>query len=373
MSHTQAKNNSPDLPFPTLEIKEIHVPGYYKILEGIDKKNHLHCLIALHDTTLGPALGGARIFPYGSREEALNDVLRLSEGMTKKAAIAELGLGGGKSVIIANPRTDKTSSLLHAFGRMIDTLKGQYIVAEDIGSNTHDMSIIRETTPYVAALPSKGSSGDPSRYTAWGVFRGIQATAQKLWDSTSLKNKKIALQGLGNVGSKVADHLFWAGAELLLSDQDEEKLMYYSNFFSAEAVPSDKILSTECDIFVPCAMGGIINAGTIPNLRCRALAGSANNQLQTIQDGELLYQKGILYAPDYVINAGGLINAAMEFEDGGHNHKRARDKVDCLFDILLNIYDQSEELHRSTCRIAEELAEHNLKHLIGKRLHPIIF
>lgn len=367
MNRIEASDLSP----PSSSVREIHIPGYYKVLECIDKKSCLHCFIALHNIDLGPALGGVRIYPYADREAALYDVLRLAEGMTKKSAIAELGLGGGKSVIIADPRKDKTVELLHAFGRIVHSLKGKYIIAEDIGSTTRDMSLIREVTPYVAALPSEESSGDPSRYTAWGVFRGIQASAHKLWGSSSLKNKKIAIQGLGNVGSKVAEHLFWAGADLFLADTDEQKLSDFAHFYSAHAVPVDQILSIACDILVPCAMGALFNTATIPLLQCKAIVGSANNQLHTIADGELLYQRGILYAPDYVINAGGLINVAMEFDAGGHDHKRARDKINHLYDILLEIYEKSERGHHSTVHVAEDLAAYNLKHLIGKRLKPI--
>lgn len=358
---------------PTIEIKEHHIPGYETVIEGKDRKSGLHCFIAIHDTTLGPALGGVRIFPYGDTLNPLEDVLRLAKGMTKKSAIAELGFGGGKSVIVADPKTDKTPELLHAFGHVLKTLKGRYIAAEDVGSSTEDMAKINEVCPYVAALQRKGSSGDPSPYTAWGVFRGIQATAHHLWNTPSLKGKRVAIQGLGHVGVNLAMHLFWAGADLILTDIDEKKLEEIAYRYGAESISPDEIHMVECDIFAPCAMGGVLTKETIPLLRCKAIAGAANNQLLHTEYADLLFERNILYAPDYIINSGGLINVSAEYESGGYNPKKSRDKVDRLYKILLNIYDKADKTKKTSCEVAEELWSHNLKKGIGKRMHPIDF
>lgn len=356
-----------------LTTREITIPGYEKVIEGIDPDCGLHCFIAVHNTTLGPALGGTRIFPYHSPQDALKDALRLAKAMTYKSALAEIGLGGGKSVIIADPKREKTPDLLHAFGKVVDLLKGKYIAAEDVGSSMEDMSTIKESTPYVCALPTKVSSGDPSRYTAWGVFRGIQAVAHFLWGSPSLKNKRIAIQGLGNVGGKLADLLFWEGAHLILTDIDKELVEKTRTLYNAETIAPDAFVSTECDILAPCAMGGILNAKTIPHLHCKAVAGGANNQLLTLEDGEHLFKKNILYAPDFLINAGGVINAAMEFEPGGYNPVTSRNKVDRIYDTLQNVFHKSQEEKKPTYQVAEELAEHNLLHEHHRREVPIAF
>lgn len=354
-----------------VEIKEIQVPGYQKVIEGIDAPSGLHCFIAIHNSTLGPALGGTRIFPYQSKEAALNDALRLAKGMTYKSAVAENGFGGGKSVIIADPKKDKTERLLHSFGEVINTLKGLYIAAEDIGTNTDDMVTIRKKTPFVAALPTDKSSGDPSRFTAWGVYRGIQAAAKFLWNSTSLKGKKIAIQGLGSVGAKLANTLFWEGADLIISDIDESKLHDLSVLYGAEI--EQDVFSVKCDILAPCALGGIINDKTIPCLQCKAIAGAANNQLLEPKHADELMKRGILYVPDYVINAGGIINAALEFDPNGYNPKVARDKVNHIYDILLSIFEKGKKEGRSTSEIADEMALYNIQHLVGKRNSPILF
>lgn len=355
-----------------LTIKEIPIEGYQKVIEAIDDEAGLHCFIAIHDCTLGPALGGMRIKPYGSPEEALDDVLRLAKAMTYKSALAEDGLGGGKSVIIADPKM-KTERLLLAFAKAIDLLEGQYIVAEDVGSTPEDLAIIRTATPYVAALSSEKSSGDPSRFTAWGVFRGIQAVAHKLWNTTRLRNKKIAIQGLGSVGAKLANILFWEGAELILCDINPDKVHDFCLLYGAEKASPENFIYTPCDILAPCALGGIINEKTIANLQCKAIAGAANNQLQGNENGVQLKQRGILYAPDYIINSGGIINASSEFDPGGYNPKKSRDRVNHIYDILLQVLDKSEVENKPTNEVADAIAEYKLTHGIGKRTHPIIF
>lgn len=356
-----------------LKIEEIQIPNYEKVIEAKDPNSGLHCFIAVHNTTLGPAMGGVRIQPYHSREEALQDALHLAQAMTYKSALAENGLGGGKSVIIANPKTDKTPQLLMAFGKVIDYLRGIYIAAEDVGTTTDDMAIIHRETPYVGALPTEKSSGDPSRFTAWGVFQGMRAVAKHLWNDTCLRKKVIAIQGLGNVGSKLAEILFWEGAYLILCDKDPKVAYHYSLLYGAQAVTPPHFMKTSCDILAPCALGGVLNKETIPELRCQAVAGSANNQLLLPHDGLELLRREILYAPDYVINAGGIINAAAEFSSEGYDPKRARDKVNHIYDNLLAIFKKADQAHQPTNQIADALAEQKLRQQVGKRSQPVRF
>jgi len=366
---SRMKNKGPYM----LEIKELNIPGYERVIEAKDPDAGLHCYVAIHNTKLGPALGGTRIYPYEDSKHALNDVLRLSRGMTYKSAVVHNGLGGGKSVIIADPKKDKTKELLYAFGRVIDTLQGQYIIAEDIGTTTEDMSVIREKTKFVAALPTERSSGDPSRFTAWGVFKGIRAIAQTLWGKVRLKGKTVAIQGLGNVGSKLARLLFWEGAYLYISDLDEDLAHHYAVRYGAEIIPPERILEQECDILVPCALGGVFNKESIPKLRCKAIAGAANNQLLEEEDGKRLLERGILYAPDYIINSGGIINASMEFDPEGYDPKASRDKVNHIYDTMLEVLKGSQEQNLPTNVIANQLAEYNLENEIGKRVKPLRF
>lgn len=356
-----------------LTIKEITIPGYEKVIEGEDPTRGLHCFIAVHNSCLGPALGGTRIYPYATTQEALDDVLLLAKAMTYKSAIAEDGLGGGKSVIIADPAKGKTPELLYAFAEVVDSLKGQYIAAEDLGSTIADMALVRQKTPYVAALSTETSSGDPSRFTAWGIYRGIQAVLKKLWHSKSLKGKTIAIEGLGNVGSKLANILFWEGAKLIVCDIKSTLTRQAAHDYAAQVIAPEEFYKVECDILSPCAMGGTINSNTIPLLRCKAIAGSANNQLEKSDIGKQLFEKNILYAPDYIINSGGLINAAAEFDEEGYNPLHTRDRVNHIYDILMRIFRKSEVDRMPTNMVADIIAEHNLKRNIGKRKHPIIF
>lgn len=351
----------------TLDIQDIQVDDYEQVVEARDAQSGLHCFIAIHDTSLGPSLGGTRIYPYASRDDALTDVLRLAKGMTYKSAVTELGLGGGKSVILADPKTQKTEELLRAFGRVVDSLSGRYICAEDMGSTLEDMGTIHGVTNYVAALSNEGSSGDPSPYTAWGVFRGMQAVTQKLWGTDSLEGRRIALQGLGAVGAKLLDYLYWHGAQLVISDIDNERAQALAKHYGVDSVDTQEIYEVDCDIFAPCAMGGIINDKTIPNFRCRAIAGAANNQLLRPENGLMLRNAGILYAPDFVINAGGIMNVAVELDAGGYNPLRARDKVRGIYQLLMSVFTISEKRRIPTSAAADELAEHKLRYSIGKR------
>lgn len=354
-----------------LKVKEIQVPGYERVIEGLDETTGFHCFIAVHNTSLGPAMGGTRIFPYTSTQDALEDALRLAKAMTYKSAMAENGLGGGKSVIMANPHTQKTKQLLYQFAELLNTLEGKYIAAEDMGTTPEDMAIIKEKSPYVAAMRTEKSSGDPSRFTAWGVYRGIQAVCKKLWDDACVRKRTIAIQGLGNVGGKLANMLFWAGADLILCDKDRKVAHDHALLYGAEVVDITEFHKVRCDILAPCAIGGVINADTIPQLHCRAVAGAANNQLREPSDAIRLRERGILYAPDYVINAGGIINAAGEFNPAGYDPKKARNKVNHIYDTLVEIFDRAEKENLSTEQVVDKMTEDKLARGTGKRHHPI--
>lgn len=352
----------------TLVLEELAVAGYEKVIKITDEKSGLRAIICLHNTTLGPALGGTRIYPYHTFDEALTDVLRLAKGMTYKSAVTETGYGGGKSVIIADPVHQKTPALLRAFGRAVDRFAGEYICAEDVGSTTADMMMIREETPYVVGLAHEKSSGDPSPFTAWGTFRGIQSVLKRIFDEESVQGRVIALQGLGSVGAKLAEFLFWAGAKLIITDIDSKRVERCTALYGAKVCHPDAIFDEICDVFVPCAMGGIINPKTTSRLRCKAVAGSANNQLLSDSDGDELMQRGILYAPDFVINAGGLINVTSELDEEGYRPSAARQKVHDIFDKLMTIYDIAEQNRFSTNRAAVALVDYRLKYRVGKRI-----
>lgn len=352
----------------TLHFERIIVKGYEKVVKVTDPRVGLTAIIAIHNTMLGPALGGTRIQPYASFDAALEDALRLAKGMTYKSAVAEVGFGGGKSVIIADPATQKTPELLLSFGAAVEKLAGMYICAEDMGCTPNDVKAIRRVTKYVVGLPHESSSGDPGPFTAWGTFRGIQSVLKRIYNSDSLEGKKIAIQGLGNVGGYLVDQLFWAGADLTLSDVDPVKLQKFAKKYRAKTVAPDQIWKVDCDVFAPCAAGGIINDQTIPEFRCKAIAGCANNQLLKDHHADVLKSKGILYAPDFVINAGGLLNVAAELEEEGYNPRLPRYKVHHIYDTLLAIYEISEKNNESTHHAALSLAEYRIKYAIGKRI-----
>lgn len=356
-----------------LELEEVFVPGYEKVIKVSNRKAGLNAIICIHSTTMGPALGGIRIYPYLTFEAALNDVMRLSKGMTYKSAVSECGWGGGKSVIIADSKKGKTKEMLLAFGQAVDKLQGEYICAEDVGCTPADVSIISEATPYVVGLPSQKSSGNPSPFTAWGTYRGIQSVLKKIYDTDSPENRTIAIQGLGSVGCELVKILFWAGARLIVSDIDGEKCREMAALTGAQIVSPDEIMKVECDVFSPCAMGGIINEQTVPLLKCRAIAGCANNQLLGDSDADELMARNILYAPDFVINAGGLINVTQELYFDGYNPTLARNKIHRLYDQLMVIYDIAEQNRYSTHRAALSLADYRLKYKIGKRVEPPCF
>ena len=309
---------------------------YEQLVFCHDKATGLRAIIAIHDTTLGPALGGCRMYPYATEEEAMVDVLRLARGMTYKAAASGLNLGGGKSVIIADPRTDKSEALFRSFGRYIETLAGRYIVAEDVGTSTEDANFIRVETSHVVGVDvTRGGSGDPSPLTALGVRQGMRACAEAVFGTTSLEDRVVAVQGVGHVGYHLCRLLHEEGASLIVTDVDAAAVERAVREFGAKAVELDEILTIPCDIFAPCALGAVLNDATIPELRCSIVAGSANNVLAESHHGEALSERGILYAPDYVINAGGLINVADELE--GYNERRAVNRVMRIEDTIRRV------------------------------------
>ncbi|MEM8728226.1 MAG: Glu/Leu/Phe/Val dehydrogenase [Chlamydiota bacterium] len=351
----------------------LEIDGYERVIKVTDSDSGLIAIIAIHNTVLGPGLGGTRIYPYKNFDEALTDALRLSKGMTYKAAIAQVGLGGAKSVIMADPKTDKTPELLQAFGKAVNRLEGKYICAEDVGCTPADIDTILQTTKYACGVHNLRGSGNPSSFTAHGTFLGIRSVLQELDGSDSLQGKTVAIQGIGSVGKKLVERLFWAGAKLIISDLDLGVIEHFAHRFGAEMVGPEQIVAVECDVLAPCALGGILNRDTIPKLKCRAVAGCANNQLLKPADGDHLQQRGILYAPDFVINAGGLINVMNELSGGGYRATKARDMIDQVYHQLLQIYEIAQQNKTSTHQAAVSLADHRLDKEIGKRTEELCF
>ena len=335
---------------------------YEQVVFCHDEASGLKAIIAIHDTTLGPALGGCRMWTYATEEEAVTDALRLARGMTYKAAAAGLNLGGGKTVVIGDPKRDKSEALFRSLGRYIQSLNGRYITAEDVGTTVHDMDLIHMETSHVTGVSSAyGSSGNPSPMTALGVFRGLQATAKVGLGTDDLAGKKVAIQGLGSVGYALAEFLKQAGAELVVTDINQEALRRATNELGATVVQPGEIFAQDVDIFAPCALGAIINDDTIDRLRCKVVAGSANNQLAEERHGDLLHERGILYAPDYVINSGGLINVADELE--GYHPERAKTKVENIYNIMLELYRVAEEQGIPSYQAADHMAESRIAQL----------
>lgn len=330
--------------------------GHEQVVYLHDRKSGLKAFIAVHDTSLGPSAGGCRMWNYDNELDALNDVLRLSRGMSYKNAVAGLKLGGGKAVIIGDSRTDKSEALFRAFGRMVDGLGGKYISAEDVGMTVEDLELIAEETPYVAGL-NKGdhASGDPSPFTATGVFLGIKAAVKHKLDKDDLAGLTVAVQGVGHVGYHLCKQLHIAGAKLLVSDINQDSLNCVVSEFGAEIVGLDDILFSDVDILSPCALGAMINDDTIDHIKAGIIAGAANNQLARDDHGQALMDRDILYAPDYVINAGGIINIAAETR-GAYDVDWVNAKVANIYDSLKVIFERSVSENRPTNRIADELA-----------------
>jgi leucine dehydrogenase len=327
--------------------------GHEEIAMCSDPSVGYRGILAVHSTKLGPALGGTRFWNYATDEEAITDALRLSRGMTYKNAVAGLNLGGGKSIIIGDNKTRDREKIFRAHGRFVEILGGRYITAEDVGTSTKDMSYVQMETRHVAGLA--GKSGDPSPVTAHGVFRAVQASANRKWGSDSLEGKTIAIQGVGSVGGYLAKELHEAGARLIVSEIDPAKSAKVAKATGAKIVDDNAIFSVDADIFSPCALGGIINDKTIPMLKVEIVAGGANNQLLEERHGDELQRRGILYAPDYVANAGGVINVYGEV--AGWDAQRALDKADDIYDTILKVFDIAEAKNIPTYEAADRLAE----------------
>lgn len=332
--------------------------GHEQLVFCYDKSTGLRAIIAIHDTTLGPALGGLRMWPYEREEDAITDVLRLARGMTYKNSAMGLNLGGGKAVLWGDPHTDKSEELFRAFGKFVETLGGRYITAEDVGTTVEDMNYVLMETDHACGRAEV--SGDPSPVTAYGVFMGIKACVKQVFGTEELKGKKIAVQGLGKVGYHLCRYLHEAGAELIVTDIDPEAVERAKQEFGAKAVAPDEIYTVECDIFAPCALGAILNDDTIPGLKCRIVAGAANNQLKEPRHGNMLRERGILYAPDFVINGGGVINVAEEYHPQGYSRERALKRVETIYDKLLRVFQIAEERKISTAEAADVMAEERM-------------
>lgn len=329
--------------------------GHERVVFAQDRESGLRAIIAIHDTRCGPAVGGCRYWPYASTDEALTDVLRLSRGMTLKSVMAGLGLGGGKSVILADPAVAKGPALLHAFGRAVEGLGGLYYAAEDVGTSPADMDLIGEATRYVLGR-SCGGGGDPSPVTARGVWLGIRMAVRRHLGRSNLEGVRVAIQGLGHVGFELARLLRDDGARLLVADLDSLRVERAVVELGAEVTGCEAILAAEVDVLAPCALGGVINDRTLSDLRCAIVAGAANNQLLEPRHGRALHHRGILYAPDYVINAGGIINIAEELEPGGYDRDRALERVRGIASTLDELFARAGREGGSTADVADRMA-----------------
>jgi len=331
--------------------------GHEQLMLCQDSASGYRGIIAVHSTVLGPALGGTRFWHYATDEEAIIDALRLARGMTYKNAVAGLNLGGGKSVIIGDNKTADREMIFRAHGRFVESLGGRYITAEDVGTSTADMDYVHMETDYVSGLA--GRSGDPSPVTAHGVFRAIQAAAKERWGNDDLSSRTISIQGCGHVGYYLSKELHEAGAKLIVTDIDADRVKRVSNEFGARAVGADEIYSAQADIFAPCALGAIINDKTIPRLQVEIVAGAANNQLLEERHGDALEQRKILYAPDYVANAGGVINVYGEI--AGWTSARAFRKADEIYDTILKVFSIAKAEGIPTYLAADRLAEQRIQ------------
>ena len=331
--------------------------GHEQLVICNDSSAGYRGIIAIHSTTLGPALGGTRFWQYATDDEAIVDALRLARGMTYKNAVAGLNLGGGKSVIIGNNRTANREMIFRAHGRFVESLGGRYITAEDVGTSTADMDFVHMETKNVSGLA--GRSGDPSPVTAHGVFRAIQASAKERWGSDDLSTRTVSVQGAGHVGYYLAKELHEAGAKLVITDIDAERVKQVVQEFGARSVAPDDIYGVQADIFAPCALGGILNDKTLPQLKCEIVAGAANNVLLEERHGVAIEERGILYAPDYVANAGGVINVYSEL--AGWSSARAFRKADEIYDTILKVFAIAKSDRVPTYVAADRLAEQRIK------------
>ncbi|HET6954886.1 MAG TPA: Glu/Leu/Phe/Val dehydrogenase dimerization domain-containing protein [Acidimicrobiales bacterium] len=344
------------------------MPGVFDIVaaEGFEQVTYCHdpatglrAIVAIHSTVLGPGLGGTRFFPYAAEADALVDVCRLARSMTYKHAACGNDLGGGKAVIIGDPATLRSEALFRAYGRFVEGLSGRYLTAEDVGTTQADMDLIRRETRHVTGVSeSLGGSGDPSPATAWGVLWAMKAVSERVWGTPSLNGRHVCISGLGKVGMALADHLASEGAKLSVTDVVPSRVDAAVERYGAVAVAPETAHAVACDIFSPCALGAVLNATTIPELRCDAVVGSANNQLASPADAERLRHRGVVYAPDFVANAGGVINIAEE--PHGYERQRAYDRIRTIHDTLLRVFDRAEADGITTAAAADRLAEERI-------------
>ena len=362
MSTTQAANTANFDIFSQLEAHD-----HEQVVFCQDKSTGLKAIIAIHNTVLGPGLGGTRVWHYNNDAEAFNDVMRLSHGMTYKAAISGLNLGGAKAVIIGDAKTIKTEALMRKFGRFVENLNGKYITAEDVNTTTRDMEYVNMETDHVVGLPeSMGGGGDPSPVTAYGVYMGMKAAVKHAYGNESLAGKKVAVQGIGKVGGHLLEHLHKEGAKLFITDINEDMLAKYSKEFGATVVKGDEIYGLDVDVFAPCALGAILNTENIGKLKAKVVAGAANNQLADENvHGPMLVEKGIAYAPDFLINAGGLINVYQEHI--GYNRETAMRNTEHIFNVTLDIFKDASAKNIHTQKAATEMAEKRINDILKVR------
>jgi leucine dehydrogenase len=340
---------------------------YEEVVFFHDPPSGLRAIVAIHSTKLGPALGGTRFFPFASEEDALRDVLRLARGMTYKAAAAGLDLGGGKAVVIGDPKRDKSEELLRAYGRFIESLSGRYITAEDVGTSREDMDMLRRETQWVTGVSKRlGGSGDPSPVTAYGVFQGIRASVEEALRTSSLEGVRFVVAGVGKVGYHLVRHLHTAGAKITVADVDVDAVARVVNDFDVETAEPEKAHAVECEVFAPCALGAVIRDDTLPELKCKIVAGAANNQLERPEHGTALAELGILYTPDFVVNAGGLMNVADELI--GYDRERAMKRVEDIYRTVREVFRRSRLDGVTPAEAAGRLAEDRMREVSRVRL-----
>ncbi len=348
------------LPKSQMVFERIAAGNHEQVVFCYDRATGLKAIISIHSTILGPALGGTRMWQYKSEAEALNDVLRLSRGMTYKAAVAGLNLGGGKAVIMGNPKTDKSEAMFRRFGRFINNLHGSYITAEDVGTNTRDMEHIASETKHVTGLPeSMGGGGNPSPVTAYGVYMGLKAAAMHAWNESDLKGRRVVVQGIGHVGENLVKLLRKEDATVFVTDINAGLLDRVASELGCTAIAPDEVFSVAADIYAPCALGATLNTENIEKLNCKVVAGAANNQLADEDvHGRMLMDKGIVYAPDFLINAGGLINVYSEFT--GYDREKALSQTERIFDVTLDILRKAQKEKIPSQEAAMRMAEKRL-------------
>lgn len=349
--------------------EQLDTYGHEQVVYCHNKDAGLKAIIAIHNTVLGPALGGTRMWPYKSEAEALNDVLRLSRGMTYKNAVAGLNIGGGKAVIIGDPAKDKSEALFRAFGQFVESQGGRYITAEDVGIDVNDMEFVFRETQYVTGVHQvHGGSGDPSPFTAYGTLQGLLATLNRKFGSEEVGNYTYAVQGLGHVGMEFVKLLKERGAKIFVTDINKGLVEQAVSEYGAEAVDPDEIYDVDADVYSPCALGATVNEETVPRLKAKVICGSANNQLANNEIGDELGKRGILYAPDYAVNAGGVMNVSLEIE--GYNRERAMRMMRTIYHNLTRIYEIAERDGIPTYKAADRMAEERIE-LIGKLKLPL--